>query len=384
MKGIVAGAWLILSVALISAGCGPSQSDGDRTQSEAINLGAILGGGEGLQGFDFADRIREFRFPEDHGAHPTFRNEWWYLTGNLISEEGRRFGYQFTIFRNALSPEISPSTSRWRSNQVYMAHFALSDFSTGKHKAFERFGRGAAGVAGAENPPLRVWLDDWQLVADDTTGFPWRLSAKVDDLSLDLALMPGKPLVLNGDRGLSHKGGAPGNASYYYSMPRLESEGEIRFSGERFNVKGLSWLDREWSTSALAEGQAGWDWFALQLDDGSDLMLYRLRRSDGTSDPASGGNFVDAEGRARVLKYDDFAFHIQDTWLSPETGVRYPLKWQLVLPNLGMTLDVAAVFENQEMDLSVRYWEGAVTVSGETPDGFVNGRGYMELAGYTQ
>lgn len=381
MKHGLASALCLLSLALLMSACGKSQ-DTLNVDGENFELGSILGGDGELQGFKFADRIREFRFPEDHGPHPRYRNEWWYLIGNLETSDGQGFGYQFTIFRNALAPEPTESSSQWRTNQAYMAHFAISDFDNRIHLAAERFGRGAAGIAGAENPPLRVWLDDWRLEASDPSGFPLRLTARTADMSLDLTLTPAKPLVLNGDRGLDHKGGGPGNASYYYSHTRLQTQGEIRIENDRLTVAGTSWLDREWSTSALAEDQSGWDWFALQFEDGTDLMVYRMRRKDGTTDPASGGTFVDVQGNARRLVSEELEFQVVDTWTSPKTGVVYPLEWRLTLPTLGLELNVEPVFQEQEMDLSVRYWEGAIRVSGMKGESALAGRGYLELAGY--
>lgn len=345
-------------------------------------LGEVLGDAAGTEGYARALQVRPFDFPADHGPHEDFRNEWWYFTGNLADASGRRFGYQLTFFRSALAPGEVASASRWRTRQVYMAHFALSDIDAGDHQAFERFGRGAAGIAGAENPPLRLWLDDWTVEAETDSGFPLRLRAAAGDVAIDLRLSPDKPPVLNGDRGLSRKSATPGNASYYYSLTRLGASGRVRTASGAYEVEGAGWLDREWSTSALGEDQAGWDWFALQLDDGRDLMLYRMRRKDGSTDPASAGTLVTADGRALPLAADELVLEVTRHWTSPRTGVRYPTHWRLALPTEGLSLEVEPLIEDQEMDTWISYWEGAVAVRGEQRGRALSGLGYMELAGY--
>ena len=358
------------------------QSNGEPAMPALNPVAAALGDAAGTEGYARAVETRTFEFPRDHGAHPAFRNEWWYFTGNLKTADGRRFGYQLTFFRIALVPQVVDSGSSWRTNQMYMAHFALSDFDRAGHRGFERFGRGAAGLAGAENPPLRVWLDHWTLEAEDISGFPIRLRAEEEGVAIDLLLNAEKPIVLHGDQGLSRKGGGEGNASYYYSMTRLGTSGTVTTGGERLVVNGISWLDREWSTSALAPDQAGWDWFAIQFDDGRDLMFYRMRKQDGTTDPASAGTLVSQDGTVRHLTASEMGCEVVGEWTSPESGVGYPTRWRLELPSEGLTVDIAPVFDAQEMDVSVRYWEGAIVVRGHDGGGPVAGRGYMELAGY--
>lgn len=343
---------------------------------------SALGSSADTTGYERALEPRRFEFPADHGAHPGYRNEWWYFTGNLTAPDGRSFGYQLTFFRIGLAPNDTESPSRWRTRQLYMAHFALSDIRSSQFLAYERFGRGAAGIAGATNPPLKVWLDHWSLVSGDKSGFPMRLSAAQGGNAIDLTLTPEKPVVLNGDRGLSRKSAEPGNASYYYSMPRLHTQGRLTINGTPFEVTGNSWLDREWSTSALAEDQEGWDWFALQLEDGTDLMIYRLRRKDGSMDPMSAGTLIDADSQATPLSRDDMDLRVLEYWTSDRTGIRYPLRWELRLPRQGLELEVEPAMLNQELDLTVRYWEGAVRVQGRQGNRVLRGTGYMELAGY--
>lgn len=371
------------ALAVSLAGCGLPSPSGDGGE-EGQTVASALGGSADTAGYARALAPRRFGFPDDHGPHPDFRNEWWYLTGNLETAGGRRFGYQLTFFRIALGPDPVESESAWRTRQVYMAHFALSDLEAGRFHAEERFGRGAAGIAGAVNPPLRVWLDHWSLQARERSGFPLRLSAGDERTGIDLVVEPRKPVVLQGEQGLSRKSAEHGNASYYYSFTRLATRGRVRMAGERFEVTGSSWLDREWSTSALASDQVGWDWFALQLDDGRDLMVYRLRRKDGSMDPASAGTLVGIDGSAEKLSARQMRFEAVGYWRSPETGIRYPLRWRIAVPGRDLVLEVEPAMQAQELDLAVTYWEGAVRVSGREGDRPVRGRGYMELAGYAR
>jgi predicted secreted hydrolase len=334
-------------------------------------------GGAPAEGFLRAEAPREFRFPEDHGPHAGFRNEWWYLTGNLDGADGHRFGYQATFFRIALDPTPATRHSHWAASEVWMAHLAVSDATTATHRGVERFARAAAGLAGAETEPLRVWLEDWALDSDDG-GATWRLRATTDDFGLDLALRPSRPAILQGDGGLSRKSAEPGNASYYYSLPRLETLGTVTLGGGRHAVTGLSWLDREWSTSVLGAQQVGWDWLALQLADGRDLMYYRLRREDGSVDPMSRGSLVDGAG-ARTELGPDLDLRPFRHWTAAD-GRRYPVEWTLRLPREADELRVVAAFDAQQMPLAVRYWEGMVDV--RDASGALRGRGYLEMTGY--
>lgn len=369
-------------------------------------------GGLDTAGYERAREVRDFVFPDDHGPHARFRTEWWYVTGNLTSESGRDFGFQLTIFRSALAPSPPEGPSAWATNQAYMGHFALTDVAAGDFRAFELFARGSGGLAGAEVEPLRVWVEDWVLAsqaaaapAPDTSGgagataprvrgepagaasiFPLRLSADGDGVEIDLRLAEGKPLVLQGDRGLSRKGPEPGNASYYYAYTRLPAAGTLVLDGERHAVSGLAWLDREWSTSALSEGVVGWDWFALQLDDGWEMMVYRLRREDGTADALSDGVLIDPEGRRIPLEWGrEVSVTSTGIWRSPRDGTEYPSGWRIVVPGRGWDLAVEPAVLDQELRLAFRYWEGAVRVGGSGEGGMpVTGRGYAELTGYAE
>jgi predicted secreted hydrolase len=347
---------------------------------------ADLLGAEADAGFARALEPREFAFPADHGPHPAFRNEWWYITGNLDDEDGRRFGFELTIFRFALAPSIieskSKSKSRWRTRQVYIAHLAVTDVDDEHLHVAQRYSRGALELAGAQAAPFHVWIDDWS-IAEQPDSDTWRLSASDKNFGVDVELQALQPPIVNGINGLSQKSADRGNASYYYSITRLGTRGTIRIGERDYRVSGLSWLDREWSTSALAAEQVGWDWFALQLSDGSDLMFYGLRNNDGTQDAASAGTFLSANGTTSHLEADDVEITVLDTWESPEGGT-YPKKWRLAAPQFGLEVTVTPVIANQELFTTVRYWEGAVDVEGKHDGASITGRGYVELTGYAQ
>jgi predicted secreted hydrolase len=336
------------------------------------------------RGYARALAPREFHFPADHGPHPEFRTEWWYYTGNLATAEGRRFGFQLTFFRSALAPEMPARASAWATRQAWLAHFTVSDVEGKKFHSFERWSRDAVGLAGAQGQPFRIWVKDW--TAEGAPVFPVRLRAAARDVAIDLLLQAGKPPVLQGERGLSRKSAEPGNASYYYSLTRMPAAGTVRIGGERFAVTGASWMDREWSTSSLGKDQVGWDWFSLQLADGWDLMLYRLRRRDGTADPASSGTVVGPDtkpdGASRPLALADFQIEGAGEWRSPRSGARYPTDWHLRVPSEGLDLDIRPLLADQELDVSFRYWEGAVGITGTHRGKPVRGSGYVELTGY--
>jgi len=353
----------------------------DDTAAPPSQLADLLGS-DADSGFARALSPRTFVFPEDHGPHPEFRNEWWYLTGNLDDEDGRRFGFELTIFRFALTPSLPESSSAWRTNQVYIAHLAVTDPENEGFYVAQRYSRGAVGLAGAQASPFRVWIDDWEMAGQPGTS-AWRLRASDAAVGIDLELQPLKPPILNGIEGLSQKSADPENASYYYSITRMQTEGNLRIGGRDYTVSGLSWLDREWSTSALATDQVGWDWFALQLDDGSELMFYGLRSRDGTWDSASAGTFVDAAGEASHLTEGDADITVLDNWASPEGG-SYPARWLLQIPRFGLELTVTPIVDDQELFTTVRYWEGAVDVEGKHDQLRIKGRGYVELTGYAE
>ena len=342
-------------------------------------------GGEAAEGYARAFEPRPFRFPQDHGPHPEFRTEWWYFTGNLQDASGRHFGYQLTFFRVALAPQMPERSSDWAARHVYMAHFALTDAGEGRFHHSERFSRAALGLAGAQAHPFRVWLEDWSAEGEGEEGehpFPLRLRAAEGEVAVDLRLEAQKPPVLQGDEGLSQKSDEPGNASYYYSFTRLSAAGTVRIGEASHAVRGTSWLDREWSTSALGEGDVGWDWFSLQLSDGRDIMFYLIRREDGSASPWSKGVLVEADGTSSLLALEEVDLQELARWRSPHSGAAYPSQWRLQIPGKGVDLEITPLLADQELLTTVRYWEGAVGIRGSSRGVPVSGNGYVEMTGY--
>lgn len=339
---------------------------------------------EETAGFARATEPGAIQFPEDLGAHPDYQTEWWYYTGNLETENGRQFGYQFTIFRRALSPgdqySVNSNQSDWRTNQVYLAHFTISDVANEAFYPHERFSRGAAGLAGAQARPYRVWLQDW--VAEEVAPGQVRIFADTEDVTLDVTLTQTLPPILHGDEGLSAKGPQPGNASYYYSFVQQRTEGTVRIGDETFAVSGKSWKDHEYSTSALSDGAIGWDWFSIQLDNGASLMFFEIRNEDGSLEPFSSGSFIDAAGNVTPLQLGDWELEVTDRWTSPESGATYPAGWRIRVPQFGIALTGDPLMPNQELRVSTVYWEGAVGYSGTMNGAPVTGQGYVEMTGY--
>ncbi|MGH2538123.1 MAG: lipocalin-like domain-containing protein [Candidatus Promineifilaceae bacterium] len=331
-------------------------------------------------------------FPRDLGPHPAYQTEWWYYTGNLATAAGRPFGFQLTFFRRALTPPTAGAPdcpagecSDWRSNQLYLAHFALSDVAGDAFYAHERFSRAAAGLAGAQADPYRVWLEHWSAAASVPDQV--RLQAAVEGVGLDLSLTQTLPPILHGQAGLSPKGPEPGNASYYYSIVQQQVEGSLTAGGEQHAVTGRAWKDHEYGTSALGPGAVGWDWFSLQFEDGSALMFFQIRSQDGRLEPASSGTFVLPDGATRHLTLENWSVEVLDDWASPVSGAIYPAGWRIQLSagaELALEIEGRPLLANQELNLSTVYWEGAVEF-----DGQLNGRpahavGYIELTGYAE
>ena len=366
---------VLLVAALAASGCGT----GPAPIGASVSVAEAMAGD--TVGYARADRVRSFDFPADHGPHPGFKAEWWYVTGNVRATDGtgRRFGIQFTVFRSALAPDTAGTrASGWATDQLYMAHVAVGDVSTERFYSAERFARGAAGLAGASAEPVTAFVGPVRLQATGPAGgpVPLQITGEADGAAFDLRARPLKPIVLQGDRGLSQKGAGAGNASYYYAQTRMATTGTVTVGGEAIPVEGLTWLDREWSTSALAPGQVGWDWFALHLDDGRDLMLYQLRQSDGSKDPLSEGSLVDEGGTKTRLAATDFELEPVETWTAASGG-EYPVRWRVRVPSAGLDLEVSAAFDAQELDATIRYWEGAVDVTGTA-----SGSGFLEMTGY--
>ena len=334
--------------------------------------------------FARATAPREIRLPRDHGPHFEFQTEWWYYTGQLAAADGRRFGFQLTFFRRGLAPGPPPASGGLATNQVYFAHFAVTSVEQRRHASAERVSRGAAGLAGASAEPFRVAVEDWSVDAATADGSGVRLRARDARLVLDLELCAAKPLVLHGDLGLSAKSAEPGNASYYVSYTRMSARGRIGTDGEGTEATGEAWFDHEWSTSALGPGAVGWDWWSLQLDDGRELMLFAIRRQDGTHDAASSGTLVAADGGTRRLFAADVETRVLERWTSPRSGASYPARFRIRVPSEELELEIEPLVADQEMRTSFTYWEGAVRVAGSARGRPLRGRGYVELTGYAR
>ena len=348
--------------------------EGRDSQIGTLDLTDILGG-EAAEGFEQAVDIRQFHFPGDHGSHPGFRNEWWYFTGNLNTEDDRHFGYQITFFRTSLKPgRTSDPKSKWMIQDIWMAHVAVTDIQTEKHYSKQRFSRGGPSLAGVSLDPVKMWLDDWQGVGRGN-DFPWQVSVRTDEFSLQLSLTAAKPPVLQGDQGLSRKSTAPGNASYYYSYSRLHTKGKVRIGNRDHAVTGSSWFDREWSTSSLDAGQTGWDWFSLQFESGEDLMYYQLRDKKGFADGNSQGSWIDGMGIKTRIEENHMQLEVLKEWQTA-AGQQYPTRWQM--DYLDQRWIIQAAVEDQFMDLAVPYWEGAVEIYDPESLDLV-GRGYLEM-----
>jgi predicted secreted hydrolase len=369
---------MLMAIALVAiANSGPAG---------AVEQAAPSGSARDAEGFVLADRPVAFEFPRDHGPHPQFRQEWWYVTGNLAGPTAQRFGFELTFFRVAIAaPERGGSGVEvarhegWRADQIYLAHFAITDVARNTFRFAQKTERGALGLAGAQALPLHVWLDDWQIAANSATI--WSLHGQQQHYELDLQLQPLSAPILNGDQGLSVKGNQPGAASYYYSIPRLSVRGRLTRDGVPIEVSGAAWLDREWGSGLLASNEAGWDWYALQLDDGGSLMFYTLRNRDGSRESHSAGTWIDRNGVQRSLASDEVDIEVMDHWLSPR-GARYPSRWNIRIPVLSLNLMVTPALQNQELETTPPYWEGAVNVTSPLEGGKSLGRGYVELVGY--
>ncbi len=325
-----------------------------------------------------------FEFPRDHFNHPEFQTEWWYYTGNLRTAQGRRFGFELTFFRRAVDRQ--PAGTVWDLNDIWMAHLALSDIDGGQFLHTERLNRAGPGLAGADFKQARIWNGNWkaQWTFDPAIagGNTQTLQAIADRFSLDLSLKAEKPPVINGENGVSQKAEGAGKASYYISFTRLATAGVITLDGKKFSVEGSSWMDHEFFSHQLDAGQIGWDWLSLQLKDGSELMLFRLRRKGGTVDPYSAGTCVDPQGHARHLAVGDFTLTPGKTWSSEASGARYPVEWTIEVPSLSFRAVIRTPLAQQEFTGTTNYWEGAIDMDGTRQGRPLSGVGYLEMTGY--
>lgn len=337
----------------------------------------------------------EFSFPKDHGAHPDYRTEWWYYTGHLQAEDGSRFGYELTFFRFAMVDQQPPERSDWAVRDVDFAHFAITDETNQKYFFCDRMERANMNLAGTETGKAhflpRIWIDNWQLQFQGKKGNQQLIEASGNaqnhanhtSMAIRLQHTAQKPPVINGKNGVSQKGPKTGQASHYYSMTRLSTTGSLRIGNRRYNVTGQSWLDREFSSKGLAEKQIGWDWFAIQLEDGRDLMLYQIRQKGNVVDVHSAGTLVDKNGNSTYLQRQDFQVHVTDWWTSPHTKARYPAGWKVVLPQHHIAVQITPTVADQEMrprHESAIYWEGSCNVKGIGNS--QRGKAYVELTGY--
>jgi predicted secreted hydrolase len=325
----------------------------------------------------------KFEFPRDHASHPDYKIEWWYYTGNLKAADGRRFGYQVTFFR--VGVDHTPSNpSRWAIRDLHMTHLAVSDATGRRYRYSEKLSRGGPGLAGARTDRYHVWNDDWTATLDDKGHHVLR--ANSPQAAIDLTLAEGKPPAINGVNGISQKGAQAGNASHYYSLTRMPTSGTIAIDGEKFTVTGDSWMDHEFGTSFLEPEQRGWDWLSIQLSDGRELMLYQLRRADGSRDPRSSGTIVDRSGRSSHLANDDFTLTPGRRQFKSKNGAVYPIEWIVGIPSQKLDLTVTTPLDDQELSLErstgIAYWEGMIDVAGKTGGGAVTGSGYLEMTGY--
>jgi predicted secreted hydrolase len=335
---------------------------------------------------------RKLSFPADHYSHPEFKTEWWYYTGQLETDSGKRYGYQVTFFRFGVRDRQKELKAAPLFTELYMAHFALSDIAGKKFLFRERINRGIAGKAGvrgyndkagAATERYLVWNEDWK-VEGDVSKHAIQVNDRGTELRLTLKSL--KTPVLHGQNGLSQKGEGEGRASYYYSLTRMQTEGELTINGKKEKVRGLSWMDHEFGSNQLRDDQVGWDWFSIQLDNQTELMLYLMRRKDGSVDPYSSGTLVSANGSTKHLALKDFQVGVSARWKSPTSGANYPMKWQVTVPGEEIELEITPAFSAQELvtnrSTRVTYWEGAAQIRGKARGQAVNGNGYVEMTGY--
>ena len=350
----------LLLASFICWGCSPPSS--------SSSLSTWMGSNINTEAFARVDGTYELSFPLDHGPHDEFLFEWWYLTAILEDLNGREFGVQFTIFRRALAID-NDSSNPWRTGQTYMGHFAVSDIQAKNLWSDERFSRGHPELAGALIEPFRVFIEDWKLASQTSSFFPLELSAGTPDYRVSLSIDSGKPMILHGTNGYSKK--SPDRASYYYTFSRLPTNGTLEIDNEEYTVSGFSWLDREWSSQILGDSYHGWHWFSLNFDDGRELVVFELRSDNNDIQTLPTAMWIAPDGGTAVIPAEKWKIKPTRYWMS------YPVEWSLEMDDSQYL--IAAKFDNQVMDTSIRYWEGVVEV---TEAGAVVGRGYMELTGY--
>jgi predicted secreted hydrolase len=339
--------------------------------------------------FRFATEGYRYAFPRDHGAHEEFRTEWWYYTGQVTTKDGRPFGYELTFFRRGMPREQTKTLpSQWAVTHLYLAHFAISDLSKGRFHYADKMSRAGLGKAGAARDRLHVWIDGWSAESPSAAPDTQILQAADGDMAIQFTVSPAKPLVVHGTDGISRKGSAIGQASHYYSFTRLATTGTLTIGNESFDATGTSWMDHEFGSADLDKNLVGWDWFSLQLDDQRELMLYRLRRADGSAHPASSGTLIDRDGHGHHLLIGDFTLEPISYWTSPVSKARYPQRWRLTIPSQQLSLELVPRMAEQELSpkrsTQITYWEGAIETTGTAQGKPIHGQGYMELTGYAE
>jgi predicted secreted hydrolase len=369
LKTILLCAWVSLLLILTLSRPGRGEGEGQQLASAFTYQLALPG--------------RQLSFPADHYSHPDFKTEWWYYTGHLETESGKRYGYQVTFFRFGVRDRQKEMKEKPLFTELYMAHFALSDVATKRFLYRERINRGYGHRAGAATDRYLVWNEDWKVEGDHKEH---RIYAGDRGTTLRLAFTSLKPPVLHGQNGLSQKGEGEGRASYYYSLTRMEAKGELTIDGRKEKVRGLSWMDHEFGSNQLRNDQVGWDWFSIQLDNQTELMLYLMRRKDGSVDPYSSGTLVSANGITKHLALKDFRIEVVERWKSPKSGANYPMKWKVTIFSEEIDLEILPAFPEQELITSrstrVTYWEGAVGIRGTIGKKTLAGQGYVEMTGY--
>ncbi|MGI8889672.1 MAG: lipocalin-like domain-containing protein [Chthoniobacterales bacterium] len=324
-----------------------------------------------------------YQFPRDHHAHEEFKTEWWYFTGNLTTERGRRLGYELTFFRQGIRPpnERAKHSSPFVIDDLKFAHFTVTDDAGKRFLFHQKVSRGSFGEAGFADGERLAWIDSWDLTINKDGSFD--LAAEAEDAAIRLHLVPRKSPVVHGQDGISAKAEGGGHASHYYSITRLTTTGNVCVEKEDFQINGESWFDHEWATNQLAAGQAGWNWVSAQFADQTELMLYQMRLTNGQIDPISSGTFVRADGSSVALTSADFKMTPERVWTSPTTKAAYPTSWRVVVPKEDLDFRIEPVRENQELVFTpLIYWEGAFDLVGTRAGKPLRGRGYLELTGY--
>ena len=360
---------------------------GNMTRRAYLRLLALPAAAARLRAFENPRPGYRYSFPRDHFDHPSFRTEWWYFTGNLFTAQNRRFGFELTFFRVGVERETPPA-SPWDFDQLYLAHLALSDIEAGRFHRAERLNRGGPGTAGVSSSQGRIWNGNWSVEwppeGEISTGL--RLRAVAEEFTAELRLNPVKPPVIHGQGGVMAKSDDGENTSHYVSLTRLAAEGKLTLDREPFEVTGTAWMDHEFFSQEMGEGQVGWDWMSIQLDNETELMLYRIRASEGQGPDFLAGTYVDPAGRSRHLEGADIAFQAGKTWTSEETGAPYPIEWTIEISSLAMNLKCRTPLASQEIvterGIGPNYWEGAVDYRGSAAGRPVAGVGYLEMTGY--